>query len=87
MEKKCSPLKVISGVKTEGKVSNTFSEQSRRVSVKKIKFRNWDNYDRRDALKNIVYFNNIRNQDELDENFEMLEKDPKVREHLMAPQG
>ena len=41
--------------------------------VKKIKFRNSDVYGKRDALKRFIHFNIIRNQNELDENFEMLE--------------
>ena len=42
-------------------------------SVKKIKFRNSDVYGEKNALKKFIHFNIIRNQNELDENFEMLE--------------
>ena len=56
-------------------------------SVKKVKFRYWDVYDRINTMKIFVYFNILQNQNELDENFEILERNPKVRDYLMTSQG
>ena len=55
--------------------------------MKKIKFRNQNVYDRKDTLKKFIHLNIIMNQNQLDRNFEMLERDPEFKDYLMASQG
>ena len=56
-------------------------------SLKKVKFRYRDVYDRSNTMKKFIYFNTLRNQNELDENFEILERNSEVRDYLMISQG
>lgn len=64
-----------------------FLEQVNKQTPKKPRFCNWNKYDRRDALKDFIHFNSIRNQEVLYESYEVLDDDPKVRNYLMTAEG
>ena len=75
------------GVKRKKAYQIPFLEQVDGPTPKKYRFCNWDKYDPRDAFKDFIHFNSIRNQEELDENYKLLDEDPEVRNYLIAAQG